>query len=408
MSGLAVSRFGEAIRDDFPIFKAGNLIYLDSAATTHKPHCVIRALTDFYSKEYATVNRSVYQLAAEATERYSACRTLAQHFLGARLPEEIIFTRGTTEAINLVASSFGRAFIHEGDEIIISLSEHHSNIIPWQLLCKEKKINLKIIPVTDEGELILSEYEKLLSARTKLVSVAHIANATGLIHPIQEIIHLAHRKGAKVLIDGAQAASHMPVNVQELDADFYAFSGHKAFGPTGIGILYGKYDLLASMPPYQGGSDMIDEVGAQSSTFQLPPLRFEAGTPMIAAVMGLGAALSYIEELDRKEIAAYERELLLYATEKLDKIPGLKIIGHVKEKGAIISFILEGVHHLDLGVMLDLKGIAVRTGNHCAQPLMKRLQIQGTTRLSFAPYNTFAEIDLFVEELLKIKSNLCR
>lgn len=404
---IAESFLGQAIRNDFPIFKDSSLIYLDSAATTHKPAAVINALTHFYSKEYATVHRSIYEMAAHATHRFNKSRVIVQQFLGARLPEEIIFTRGTTDAINLVASTFGKAFIEEGDEIIISEMEHHSNIVPWQLLCKERKAILKIIPINDNAELLLNAFQELLTERTKLVSVAHIANSTGTINPIAEVIELAHQKGAKVFIDGAQAAAHMPVNVQELNADFYAFSGHKVFGPTGVGVLYGKYDLLDSLPPYQGGSDMIEEVGLQTSTFQNPPQRFEAGTPMIAEVIGLGEALSYIEQLDRAQIASYEKELLNYATEKLLKIPHLRIIGTAKEKAAIISFVVAGVHHLDIGTMLDLDGIAVRTGHHCAQPLMKRFKVQGTTRISFAPYNTFEEINIFIDKLKKILTRLC-
>lgn len=404
---MTTSLLGQSIREDFPIFKDRDLVYFDSAATTQKPYSVIETLSNFYAHEYATVHRSVYELAANATHRYNTVRIQVQQFLGAKSQDEIVFTRGTTDAINLVAGTFGRACIHEGDEIIISEMEHHSNIVPWQMLCKEKKIHLKVIPIDDNAELILSEYKKLLTSRTKLVSIAHVAGATGTINPIEEIIALAHQKGAKVLIDGAQAAAHIPVDVQQLDADFYAFSGHKTFGPTGIGVLYGKYELLDSLPPYQGGSDMIEAVNFdKGTTFQHPPLKFEAGTPMIAGVIGLGAALAYIEKLDRKEIQSWEHQLLDYATQQLTQIPALRIIGTAKQKSAIISFVIEGVHPLDLGTLLDLHGIAVRTGHHCSQPLMKRFKIPGTTRISFAPYNTFEEIDFFIEKLKKILSQL--
>lgn len=403
---MTTTTLGQSVRKDFPIFKSRDLVYFDSAATTHKPYPVIETLTNFYAYEYGTVHRSVYELAASATHRYNNARRKAQRFLGAKSESEIIFTRGTTDAINLVAATFGRAFIHEGDEIIISEMEHHSNIVPWQLLCQEKKIRLKVIPVNDNAELILSEYKKLLTPRTKLVSIAHIAGATGTINPIEEIIALAHQKGAKVLIDGAQAAAHVPLNMQELDADFYAFSGHKTFGPTGVGILYGKYDLLDSLPPYQAGSDMIEKVSFEGTTFQHPPLKFEAGTPMIAEVIALGEAVSYIEKLGFQEIENWEHQLLEYATEQLLQIPSLRIIGTASKKSAIISFVIEGVHHLDLGTLLDLHGIAVRTGHHCAQPLMNRFKISGTTRISFAPYNTFEEIDFFIDKLKQILQTL--
>ena len=404
---MTTMMLGQSLRKDFPIFRDKNLIYFDSAATTQKPECVIEALSQFYTHEYATVHRSVYELAARATERYHHARSKVQQFLGAGAPEEIIFTKGTTEAINLVAATFGRAFIREGDEILISEMEHHSNIVPWQMLCKEKKIHLKVIPVNDRAEIVLSEYKKLLTSRTKLVSIAHIAGATGTVNPIEEIIDFAHQKGAKVFVDGAQSAPHLPVDVQQLDADFYAFSGHKAFGPTGIGVLYGKSALLEAMPPYQGGSDMIDKVSfEEGTTFQPPPLKFEAGTPLIAEVMGLGEAISYIERLGRAEIAAWEQQLLEYATDQLLQIPSLRIIGTAKHKGPIISFVIQGVHHLDLGTLLDAQEIAVRTGHHCAQPLMKRFKIPGTTRVSFAAYNTIEEIDIFIDKLKMILAKL--
>ncbi|MBS0630235.1 MAG: cysteine desulfurase [Verrucomicrobia bacterium] len=383
------------VRDDFPILKEG-LIYLDSAATSHKPQCVIDAITHFYTHEYATVHRSVYKLAASATEKYNGVREKLAHFLHASSPNEIIFTRGTTDSINLVAAAFP---FHKGDEIIISEMEHHSNIVPWQLLCERVGTVLKIIPINDKAELDLEAYKKLLSPKTKLVAVAHIANSTGTINPIETIIQMAHAHGAKVLIDAAQSAAHLSLDVQKLDVDFLAFSGHKAFGPTGIGVLYGKYELLEQMHPVQGGGDMIETVTLEKTTFAKPPLRFEAGTPMIAQVMGLGAAIDYIQKLGLENIARWEHELLVYATAKIEEIPGLRIIGTAGNKVGIISFIIEGVHHLDLAVFLDLEGIAIRSGHHCAQPLMKRFGIPGTCRISFAPFNTKEEVDVLIEVL---------
>lgn len=389
-------------RQDFPFFTVHpDCIYLDSAATTHKPKCVIDAITKFYSEDYATVNRAVYELAALATERYQSVRSAVCAFMGANSSSEIIFTRGTTDAINLVAQSFGEVFISEGDEIVVSEMEHHSNIVPWQMLCARKKALLKVIPVNERGELLLSEYEKILSARTKLVAVAHVANATGTVNPIEEIIHSAHKKGAKVLIDGAQSAGHLPIDVRSFRADFYAFSGHKAFGPTGVGVLYGKQELLDTLPPHQGGGDMIERVTMEKTTYRLAPLKFEAGTPMIAQVIGLGEAIDYLNKIGLSQIHSYETALLKYATDTLSTISNLRIIGNAAQKGPIISFIIEGLHPLDIGMLLDLEGICVRTGHHCAQPLMQRFGISGTIRLSFALYNTFEEIDRFVDALKK-------
>jgi cysteine desulfurase/selenocysteine lyase len=396
----------QTIRDEFPILKKSSLVYLDSAATTHKPAAVVDAISHFYAQEYATVHRSIYALASKATARYNNVREKVKTFLNAKMSEEIVFTRGTTEALNLIATTFGKAHLQEGDEILISEMEHHSNIVPWQLLCQEKKLALRIAPINERAEISIDAYKQLLSPRTRLVSLAHIANSTGTINPVKELIALAHEQGAKVVIDGAQAASHMEVDVQELDADFYAFSAHKAFGPTGIGVLYGKYDLLNSLPPYQGGSDMIEEVYFDRTTYQRPPLKFEAGTPMIAQVMGLGAALDYIETLGRKTIMHLEEELLHYATAKLQTIPKLRIIGTAEHKAAIISFVIEGVHPLDIGTLLDLHGIAVRTGHLCAQPVMRRFKVPGTVRISFAPYNTMGEIDFFIDRLKKVLSRL--
>ncbi|NGX44996.1 MAG: Cysteine desulfurase [Chlamydiae bacterium] len=395
----AEKALGAPLRAEFPIFGKEPLIYFDSAATTQKPQCVIDVITRFYSEEYGTVHRAIYRLATSATKRYDEVREKVRSFMGAARTEEIIFTRGTTDSINLVALTWGRENIREGDEIVISEMEHHSNMVPWQMLAKEVGAHLKIIPVTDDAELDLEVFETLLTARTKLVAIAHVANSTGTINPIAHIIKRAHSFGAKVLIDGAQAVAHMAVDMQSLDCDFYAFSGHKAFGPTGIGILYGKYELLDAMPPLMGGGDMIEKVTLKETTFQKPPLKFEAGTPSIAQVMGLGAALDFIQSLGLEHIAAWEEDLLTYATEQLSAVPGLKIIGTAQKKSAIISFILEGVHPLDLGTLLDLEGIALRTGHHCAQPLLNRFGLESTARLSFAPFNTREEVDIFMKSL---------
>lgn len=394
------------IRQQFPMLQrpmhGKPLIYLDSAATVHKPLSVIEAMSRFYSEQYATVHRAVYDFAARATDKHHAVRNRVKQFLNAAFPEEIIFTKGTTDGINLVANSFSKAFVNPGDEILISVMEHHSNIVPWQMVCQERGAHLKFIPMDDRGELIFEEFEKLLTERTKLVSIAHIANATGTLNPIEEIIKRAHARGAKVLIDGAQSAAHLPVDVQQLGADFYAFSGHKAYGPTGIGILYGKKSLLEKMPPYQGGGDMIEEVTLASSTYQHPPLRFEAGTPPIAEVVGLGEAIDYIESIGRETIAAWEQGLLEHATKRMQEVRGLKILGTAPNKGAIISFQIEDLHSLDMGTLLDLRGIAIRTGNLCAQPTLKHFGATQVARASFGLYNTLEEIDLFVEALKEV------
>lgn len=391
------------VREDFPMLKktmnGRPLVYLDSAATAHKPRSVIQAMNHFYEKEYGTVHRAVYELAAHSTEMYSEVRGKVQRFIHARDEEEIIFTRGTTESINLVAYSFGKAFIREGDEIIISEMEHHSNIVPWQILCKESGAKLKFIPINEKGELRLDVFDEILSERTKLVSIAHIANSTGTLNPVEEIIQKAHAFGAKVMIDGAQAVSHRFIDVQALDVDFYAFSGHKMYGPTGIGILYGKRGLLNEMPPFMGGGDMIEEVYMDHSTFQEAPLKFEAGTPSIAEVIGLGAAIDYIESIGREAIDLWQNKLLHHATEKLQEVKGLRIIGTAKQKGAIISFALAELHPLDLGTILGLKGIAIRTGHLCAQPTLRRFGQEALARLSFGIYNTHDEIDLCVHAI---------
>lgn len=394
------------VRQEFPMLQqwmhGKPLIFFDSAATTQKPRSVIEAMRRFYAEQYATVHRSVYDLASQATTRYNNVRYQVKEFLNAAFVEEIIFTKGTTEGINLVASSFGKAFLQPGDEVLISEMEHHSNIVPWQLICEERGAHLKAVPINERGELIMEEFDKLLTDRTKIVSIAHIANSTGTINPIEEIIQRSHARGAKVLIDGAQSAAHMPIDVQKLKMDFYVFSGHKAYGPTGIGVLYGKRALLEKMPPYQGGGDMIEEVTLQSSTYQHPPLKFEAGTPMIAEVMGLGEALNFITFLGREKIAAREQELLEHATRRLQEIKDLRIIGTAKEKGPIISFVIDGLHPLDIGTLLDIRGVAVRTGHLCSQPTLKHFNVPALTRASFGIYNTIEEIDFFIKALQEI------
>lgn len=391
------------VRDEFPMLKkmvhGKPLVYLDTAATAQKPQVVIDCITDFYTQHYGTVHRAIYGLAVEATECYQNTRAKACGFLNAKKNEEIIFTKGTTEAINLVAHSFGKAFVNPGDEVIISEIEHHSNIVPWQMMCQERGALLRVIPVNDQGELDLQAYAQLLNSKTKIVAVAHIANSIGTIHPIKQIIEMAHAVKAKVLIDGAQSAAHMAIDVQALDADFFAFSGHKAYGPTGVGVLYGKEALLNAMPPYQGGGDMIETVTFAKTDYNALPLKFEAGTPNIAEVVGLGVALDYLMNLGMEAIAAWEHELLNYATVQLEAIPGLKIIGTAREKAAIISFVVEGFHALDLGTFLDLEGIAVRTGHHCAQPALRRFNVPSTLRASFGFYNNRTDIDRFVQAL---------
>lgn len=396
------------IREQFPILQQTvhndkPLIYLDNAATNQKPKQVIDAIQNYYVATNANIHRGIHFLAEKATAEYEDTRKTVQHFLNANEVEEIIFTKGTTDSINLVASSFGRKFIEKGDEIIISGMEHHSNIVPWQLLCEEKGAILKVIPLNEKGELIFEEYEKLLSPKTKLVSVVYVSNALGTINPIEKIIEKAHEVGAKVLIDGAQATSHIAIDVQKLDIDFYAFSAHKIYGPTGVGVLYGKRELLEAMPPYQGGGEMIKEVSFEKTTYNEIPYKFEAGTPNIADVVALKSAIEFINEIGIENIAKHEDDLLLYATEKLSAIEGLKIIGQAANKVSVVSFVFDNIHPYDLGMMLDAKGIAVRTGHHCTQPLMKFFNIEGTTRASFAIYNTKEEVDSLVEGILRVK-----
>jgi cysteine desulfurase/selenocysteine lyase len=397
----------ERIREDFPVLKqtihGKPLVYLDSAATAQKPFAVIDAIRKFHEVDCANIHRGVHELSQRSTAAYEETRTKAKRFLNSKSKSELIFVRGTTEAVNLVSNSWGRGNVKEGDEIVISAMEHHSNIVPWQMLCEEKNAKLRVIPMNDRGELILEEYEKLLNPRTKMVAFCHVSNALGTINPAAEMIAMAHKAGALTLVDGAQAAPHMKIDVQALDADFYAFSGHKVFGPTGIGILYGKSKLLNAMPPYQGGGDMIRTVTFEKTTYNDLPYKFEAGTPNIAGGIGLGAALTYATNLGLDNIAAYEHELLVYGTEALSRIPGLRLIGTAREKAAVLSFVIEGIHPHDIGTVLDRQGIAVRTGHHCAQPVMDWFQVPATTRASLACYNTAAEIDLLVAGIQKVK-----
>jgi cysteine desulfurase/selenocysteine lyase len=397
----------EKIREDFPVLKqtihGKPLVYLDSAATAQKPTAVVDAIRQFHEVDCANIHRGVHELSQRSTAAYEETRVKARHFLNSKTTNELIFVRGTTEGINLVASSWGRKNVKEGDEIIISAMEHHSNIVPWQMLCEEKGAKLRVIPMNDRGELILEEYEKLLNPRTRMVAVAHVSNALGTINPVKQIIEMAHQAGAVVLIDGAQSTPHIPVDVQALDADFYTLSGHKVVGPTGIGILYGKAALLNAMPPYQGGGDMIKVVTFEKTTYADLPYKFEAGTPNIAGGIGLGAAFDYVNKIGLDKIAAYEHELLLYGTEALSRIPGLRIIGTAREKAAVLSFVMEGIHPHDIGTVLDRQGIAVRTGHHCAQPVMDWFHVPATTRASLAFYNTMAEIDALAAGLGKVK-----
>src|SRR5664279_555223 len=397
----------ERIREDFPVLKQNihgkPLVYLDSAATAQKPFAVIDAIRKFHEVDCANIHRGVHELSQRSTAAYEETRSKARKFLNSKTTNELIFVRGTTEAINLVSSSWGRKNVKEGDEIVISAMEHHSNIVPWQMLCEEQGARLRVIPMNDRGELILEEYQKLLNPRTKMVSVTHVSNALGTINPVKQIIEMAHNAGALALIDGAQSTPHLKVDVQALDADFYTLSGHKVVGPTGIGILYGKTDLLNAMPPYQGGGDMIKVVTFAKTTYADLPYKFEAGTPNIAGGIGLGAAFDYLNHLGLDKIAAYEHELLLYGTEALSRIPGLRIIGTAREKAAVLSFVMEGIHPHDIGTVLDRMGIAVRTGHHCAQPVMDRFGVPATTRASLAFYNTTADLDALAAGLRKVK-----
>lgn len=394
------------IREDFPILKqlvhGKPLVYLDNAATTQKPLHVLKALEKYYYTMNANIHRGVHALSQEATEAYESSRIKIKKFINALGKNEIIFTRGTTESINLVAQSYGRKYFNEGDEIIISHMEHHSNIVPWQLICEEKKAKLRVIPIDDNGELVFEEFEKMINEKTKFVSVVYASNSLGTVNPVKQIIELAHSFNVPVLLDAAQAVNHLKIDVQELDCDFLAFSGHKLYGPTGIGILYGKVNYLENMPPYQGGGDMIAKVTFEKTLYNELPYKFEAGTPNIAGTIGLGAAIDYVEKVGLDKIAAYENELLEYATQKISELSGLKIIGTAKNKISVLSFVLENVHPHDVGTFLDFEGVAIRTGHHCTQPVMDRYGIPATSRASFGMYNTFEEVDVLVNGLKKI------
>jgi cysteine desulfurase/selenocysteine lyase len=387
----------ERVRADFPILgqqvHGRPLVYLDNAATTQKPSRVIEAIDHYYRWDNANIHRAVHQLSERATKEYEAARDKVQHFINAAHREEIIFVRSTTEAINLVAQSFGRSRLQAGDEVLISYMEHHSNIVPWQILCEQMGAALKVVPINDAGELLLDEYEKLLSPRTCLVAITHVSNALGTINPVQKIVELAHAHGVPVLLDGAQAVPHMPVDVQEIGCDFYAFSSHKMVGPTGIGVLYGKREWLEAMPPYQGGGDMILSVSFDKTIYNDLPYKFEAGTPHIAGAIGLSAAIDYLQGVGMENIALYEQELSAYAMQILAEIPGVHFIGTAQEKVGVLSFVLDGIHPHDIGTVLDREGIAIRTGHHCAQPVMDYFGIPATARASFALYNTKAEVD---------------
>lgn len=394
-------------RTDFPILKAKihgrPLVYLDNAATTQKPLAVIDTERNYYSNYNANVHRGIHTLSQRATDAYEGARIKVQHLINATSPNEIVFVRGTTEAINLVAQSFGRSRLQAGDEIILSWMEHHSNIVPWQMLCQQTGAKLRVVPVNDSGELQMIDFEMFFNARTRLVAMTHVSNTLGTVNPVKSIIGLAHRHGVPVLLDGAQAIAHVPVDVQMLDCDFYAFSAHKLYGPTGVGVLYGKTNLLEAMPAYQGGGDMIRSVTFEETSYNTLPYKFEAGTPNIAGVIGLGAAIEYVSSIGFDAIVSHERALLSYATAKLTDVPGLRIIGRAREKTGILSFVLDGVHPHDIGTILDREGIAIRTGHHCTMPLMERFGVPATARASFALYNTRQEVDALVEAIHKVR-----
>ena len=397
----------EVLRADFPILgrqvHGKPLVYLDNAATAQKPRAVIDAVSRYYEEENSNIHRGVHYLSERATEDYEAARKTIQHFLNARDVGEIIFVRGATEGINLVAQTYGRANVGPGDEVLISAMEHHSNIVPWQILCEEKGAKLRVIPISDSGEIIWQEFERLLGSRTKIVAVTHVSNALGTVNPVGRIVEQAHRAGVPVLIDAAQSVPHLGVDVQALDCDFLVFSGHKVYGPTGIGVLYGKSALLDAMPPYQGGGDMISSVTFEKTTYNKLPYKFEAGTPHIAGGIGLGCAIGYLKGLDIGRVARHENELLAYATQAVGEIPGLRVIGTAAQKAGVLSFVMEGIHPHDIGTILDQQGIAIRTGHHCAQPVMQRFGISATARASFALYNTMEEVDVLVGGLQKVR-----
>ena len=397
------------VREDFPILSrqiyGKPLVYFDNGATTQKPLCVLDAMRNEYLNVNANVHRGVHYLSQQATDLHEAARETVRKFINAPKVEEVIFTRGTTESLNLVVSSFGDRFLSEGDEVIVSVMEHHSNIVPWQLLAAKKGIAIKVIPMTDEGDVIMEEYEKLFNEKTRIVSITQVSNVLGTINPVKEMIRIAHEHEVPVMVDGAQSTPHMKVDVQDLDCDFFAFSGHKIYGPTGIGVLYGKEKWLDEMPPYQGGGEMIESVSFEKTTFEKLPFKFEAGTPDYVATHGLATALNYVTELGLDNIFAHEQELTRYAMEQMKEIPGMRLFGTSQHKDAVISFLVGDIHHLDMGTLLDRLGIAVRTGHHCAEPLMHRLGISGTVRASFALYNTKEEVDaLICPHLLKTRS----
>jgi cysteine desulfurase/selenocysteine lyase len=395
------------VRDDFPILREvvrkKPLVYLDNAATTQKPRAVIEALRHYYEHDNANVHRAVHALSERATRAYDEARRKVKRFINAKDEREVIFVRGATEGLNLVAQTFGRARVREGDEVLVSGLEHHSNIVPWQLLCEERRAKLRVIPINDRGELDLDGLDAALGARTRLLAVGHVSNALGTVNPVRELIARAHERGVPVVVDGAQAAPHVAIDVQALDADFYAFSGHKVYGPTGIGVLYGKLAHLTAMPPWQGGGDMILTVTFEGSTWAEPPSKFEAGTPDIAGAIGLGAALDYITALGLPAIAAHEHELLEHATRVLGAVPGVRIIGTAHDKAAVVSFVMEGVHPHDLATIVDQAGVAIRSGHHCAQPVMDRFKVPATARASFGLYNTSAEVDCLAGALLEAR-----
>jgi cysteine desulfurase/selenocysteine lyase len=407
---IAPEKFDVArVRQDFPILSqkihGKPLVYFDNGATSQKPQCVIDAIDHYYRAENSNIHRGVHQLSERATAAYEAARGKLRGFINAPSDREIIFVRGTTEAINLVAQSYGRAFLKAGDEIIVSAMEHHSNIVPWQMLCEEVGAKLRVIPINHDGEIVMEEYQRLLNDRTKFVSVTHVSNALGTVVPVKEIIALAHGRGVPVLLDGAQAVPHLKIDVQDLDCDFYAFSGHKMFGPTGVGVLYGRAELLEKMPPYQGGGDMISLVTFEKTHYNVLPYKFEAGTPNIADGIALGAAVDYLRAFDWPAVAAHEDQLLRYATETLGQIAALRIIGTAREKAGVLSFVFDQVHAHDVGTILDQEGVAVRAGHHCAMPVMQRFGVPATVRASFAFYNTIEEIDVLVraiERVLKV------
>ncbi|PYX42702.1 MAG: cysteine desulfurase CsdA [Acidobacteria bacterium] len=397
----------ERIRADFPILqekiRGHQLVYLDNAATSQKPKLVIDAIVRYYEHDNANIHRGVHYLSERATEEYERARKTVQSFLGASRSSEIIFVRNATEAINLVAQTYGRTHVGPGDDVLITAMDHHSNIVPWQLLCEEKHAKLRVAPINDHGELILDEFERLLSPRTRIVAVGHVSNALGSLNPVATIAEIAHARNIPVLVDGAQAAPRLPINVQEIDCDFYAFSGHKAYGPTGIGVLYGKASLLEAMPPYQGGGDMISSVTFEKTIYNKVPHKFEAGTPDMSGAVGLRAAIEYLNHIGMKNIASYEHELLTYATETVSNLPGVRLVGTAREKAGVLSFVMEDIHPHDIGTILDQEGIAIRTGHHCAQPVMERFGVDATARASFALYNTKDEIDLLVRGIQKVR-----